>query len=147
MLDYSDREYNMISTIATREELKEAMHAHFVHFDYDQRVQQRLDHLRQGSRSPNEHYSEMRKLMHKIGMRYPDKIILSKFITSLNRDIGKQVEHKRYTNVLDALHHATMLYDNAQRRTAFGAPRRWSSLPLPTPFSGVDPSPPTRNQS
>ena len=94
MLDYSDREYNMISTIATREELKEAMHAHFVHFDYDQRVQQRLDHLRQGSRSPNEHYSEMRKLMHKIGMRYPDKIILSKFITSLNRDIGEQVEHK-----------------------------------------------------
>src|SRR6185295_19538041 len=57
-----DRARNGDDPIETWEELKEALKFRFVPVDFTARVHERLEQLKQGSRSPDEYYKELKTL-------------------------------------------------------------------------------------
>ena len=131
-----DREYHNELAVATWAELKVLMRARFIPIDYEQQLLLKVERLRQGPRSPDEFYKELRTLLQRSSSRYNDVYILAKFLSGLNSDVSEIVEQWRHTNLIDALHHANHAYERIQSKKSAGSTRRmWGSQEANTELS------------
>ncbi len=122
-----ERERDHDEPIDTWEELKQVMRSRFIPIDHEQQLLLRIERLRQGNRSPDEYYKDLRSLLQRSGSRQPDSYILAKFLAGLNSDVGEVVEQLRHTSPIDALHHATHIYERNLKKRAAAPSRRWNT--------------------
>ena len=91
-----ERAYMGYPPITTWEDLKTALRERFVPEDYVDRVQVKLERIKQGSRTPDEFYKELKQLVFRSGIRFPERYVISKFIGGLNLDTVSHVEMQRF---------------------------------------------------
>ena len=87
-----DRELNGDPPITTWNGLKELLKRRFFPMDYTQQVFILLERLKQGVRTSEEYYKELRSLLQRTGMRHSEAYIIAKFIGGLYYEVTESVE-------------------------------------------------------
>ena len=156
--DKEEREYNGYPPIDTWDELKTALRHRFVPEDFTARLHSRLEQLRQGTKTPDEYYKELKILIYRSGLRFPEGYVISKFINCLNPDLKAIVSKQHFvrgTTIEEILHYTNHIYENLPQRKSYSSNNRpWnnqgggsSSYPTRRPESKQDaPAVPTRRE-
>ena len=83
--------------ISTWQELKEALEEWFVPQDYAECLHAKLEQVCQGNRTPDEYYKELRTLIFRSGLHFPDGYVISKFINGLSVELKNIVSMQHFT--------------------------------------------------
>ncbi|KAK1611264.1 hypothetical protein QYE76_034937 [Lolium multiflorum] len=101
-----NREEDREQPIRTWRAMKEAMTARFVPTNYLRNIYDKLTLLRQGVKTVDEYYMEMKMLMQRGRVRESLEMTMQRFLNGLKYDIKGIVRHYSYTNMNQLLHHA-----------------------------------------
>ena len=74
------------------------LRARFILADHGQQLLLKIEKLRQGPRSPDDYYKDLRALLQRSGTRYEEPYILAKFLAGLNSDVADIVLQIRHTS-------------------------------------------------
>ena len=87
-----NRRRNREYPIETLEEMKAVIKKRFVPSYYNRDLYQKLQSLRQGNRSVDDHYKKMEVAMIRANVEEDRKATMTRFLASLNREIANIVE-------------------------------------------------------
>lgn len=93
--------------IATWEEMKEEMHAHFVPSHYMTDLFNNLQKLKQGTKTVEEFYKEMELTMMRANIQEPEKQTIARYFHGLNYPIKRIVEFQPYSTIVELVHQAS----------------------------------------
>ncbi|KAK1609359.1 hypothetical protein QYE76_033032 [Lolium multiflorum] len=93
--------------IATWEEIKKEMHARFVPTHYMTDLFNKLQKLKQGTKTVEEFYKEMELTMMRANIQESDDQTIARFFNGLNYPIKRIVEFQPYSNMVELVHQAT----------------------------------------
>jgi hypothetical protein len=123
--------------IDTWAEMKRVMRRRFVPSSYQRDLRNRLQNLRQGSKSVDDYYKEMELLLVRSGIREDDESKMARFLHGLNADISGFVEMFPYNNLQDLVDQAMRTERKIQQE---GHGRSYGSRSIPAPWRGQQPS-------
>jgi hypothetical protein len=92
--------------IDTWAEMKKVMRRHFVPSSYQRDLHNRLQNLRQGTKSVDDYYKEMELLLICSGVREDHHSKMARFFHGLNPEISGFVEMFPYNNLQDLVDQA-----------------------------------------
>lgn len=108
------RNNNGEGRVRSWEELKHIMRRRFIPPHYQRELKQRLQRLRQGSRTVEEYYKEMEALIQRADIREDEDDTLARFIVGLNDNILDVLDLQNYVDLPEALQIAIAI-ENQQR--------------------------------
>jgi hypothetical protein len=100
----NQREKNDELPVTTWAEMKREMRARFVPKHYKRELFDKLQNLKQGSKSVEEYYKEMEQAMIRAHVHEDDEQSMARFVSNLNRLIKRVVEFQTYNNVVELVH-------------------------------------------
>ncbi|KAH9687341.1 hypothetical protein KPL70_014729 [Citrus sinensis] len=125
------RRRNRERPINTWEEMKAIMRRRFVLSHYYRELHQRLQSLKQGSRSVEDYQKEMEIIMIRVNIEEEREATMARFLHGLNQDIANVVDLQHYVELEDMVH-MTMkverqLKKKGSTRTNLGSSSSWKS--------------------
>ena len=112
------RRRNRERAITNWQELKEVMRKRFVPRHYHREIMQRLQVLRQGSKSVDDYYKEMEMLMSRANLEEEEETTMARFLAGLNKEIADRVDLQQYWELEEMVHIAIKVEKQLQGRTA-----------------------------
>ena len=119
--------------------MKREMRARFVPKHYKRDLFDKLQNLKQGTKSVEEYYKEMEQAMIRARVHEDEEQSMACFLSSLNKPIKRVVKFQTYNNVVELVHIAQkaerQLHDDAKptKHSAFSS-RASSSAPKTAKF-------------
>ena len=101
------RERNQQDPISTWDEMKTVMYARFVPEHYRQDLFNKLQQLKQGTKSVEEYYKEIEMTMLRADLKELNEQTMARFLNGLNYPIRKIVEFQPYKTMTELLHQDT----------------------------------------
>ena len=114
----SSRRRNQEYPIETWHDLKTVMKKRFVPRYYHRELMQRLQVLRQGSRSVKDYYKEMEMIITQADLVEDEEATMARFLGRLNKEIADRVELQHYVELEDMVHLAIRIEKQLQSRGA-----------------------------
>ena len=102
--------------VETWEEMKRVMRKRFVSTYYYRELYNKLQNLRQGSRSVKEYYKEMKVAMNRANIEEDREATMARFLAGLNRQIQNVVELQHYIELEDMVHMAIKIENQVKWR-------------------------------
>ena len=102
----TSRRRNRERPIEMWEELKTVMRKHFVPSHYYRELYQKLQNLRQGSRSVDDYFKDMEMAMSRLNVEEDREATMARFLAGLNREVAHTVELYHYVELKDIVHMA-----------------------------------------
>ncbi|KAK1693826.1 hypothetical protein QYE76_010523 [Lolium multiflorum] len=93
--------------IDTWEEMKEEMHARFVPTHYETDLFNKLQKLKQGTKTVEEFFKEMVLTMMRANIQESEQQTIARFFNGLNYPIKRIVEFQPYSNMVELVHQAS----------------------------------------
>ncbi|KAK1648812.1 hypothetical protein QYE76_066617 [Lolium multiflorum] len=93
--------------IDTWEEMKEEMQARFVPSHYKTDLFNKLQKLKQGTKSVEEFFKEMELTMMRANIQESENQTIARFLNGLNYPIKRIVEFQQYSNMVELVHQAS----------------------------------------
>ncbi|KAK1602197.1 hypothetical protein QYE76_018181 [Lolium multiflorum] len=93
--------------IDTWEEMKEEMHARFVPTHYETDLFNKLQKLKQGTKTVEEFFKEMELTMMRANIQESEQQTIARFFNGLNYPIKRIVEFQPYSNMVELVHQAS----------------------------------------
>ncbi|XP_057811643.1 uncharacterized protein LOC131025875, partial [Salvia miltiorrhiza] len=112
----TSRRRNSEPPIQTWQEMKAVMRKRFVPNHYYRELFNKLQTLRQGSRSVDEYYKEMEVAMIRANVVEEREATMARFLTGLHWDIRDKVELQHYVELEDMVHMAIKIENQLKRR-------------------------------
>ncbi|XP_057785651.1 uncharacterized protein LOC131003187, partial [Salvia miltiorrhiza] len=112
----TSRRRNNEPPIQTWQEMKAVMRKRFVPNHYYRELFNKLQTLRQGSRSVDEYYKEMEVSMIRANVVEEREATMARFLTGLHWDIRDKVELQHYVELEDMVHMAIKIENQLKRR-------------------------------
>ncbi|KAK1607883.1 hypothetical protein QYE76_031556 [Lolium multiflorum] len=101
------REENGEDPIDTWEEMKEEMQARFVPVHYKTNLFNKLQKLKQGTKTVEEFYKEIELNMMRANIQESEEQTIARFFNGLNYTIKRIVEFQPYSNMVELVHQAS----------------------------------------
>jgi cysteinyl-tRNA synthetase len=114
--------------------MKRETRARFVPKHYKRELFDKLQNLKQGSKSVEEYYKEMEQAMIRAHVHEDEEQSMARFLSGLNRPIKRVVEFQTYNNVVELVHIAQkaerQLHDDAKpsKQSTFSSKASSSAL-------------------
>src|SRR4051812_29449007 len=86
--------------------MKQVMHDRFIPCNYIRSLYDKLQNLKQGTKSVDDYYQEMELIMQRARVREHPEQTLQRFLSGLTYNIKRTVRHHQYHHTNDLLHHA-----------------------------------------
>jgi hypothetical protein len=115
----------------TWEETKMLMRKRFVPSHYYRGLYQKLQNLRQGSKSLDEYYKEMEVAMIRANVEEDREATMARFLHGLNCEIADLVEMQHYVELTDMVHQAIKVKEQLKRK---GLARRGPPMTTTNPW-------------
>ena len=93
--------------IATWEDMKRHMHSRFVPAYYTRDLLNRLQELKQGTKSIEEYFKEMETALMRADVRERSEQTMARFLHGMNYPIKRITEFQPYNNMVELVHQAT----------------------------------------
>ena len=87
--------------------MKHVMYARFIPENYHQDLFNKLQQLKQGTKSVEEYYKDMEMIMLRADLKELEEQTMARFVRGLNYPIRKIVDFQPYKNMTELLHQAT----------------------------------------
>ena len=107
---------NRKSAVKTWEEMKRVMRKRFVSIYYYWELYNKLQNVRQGNRSVEEYYKEMKVAMARTNIEEDREATMARFLAGLNRQIQNAIELQHYVELEDMVHIAIKIANQVKRR-------------------------------
>lgn len=120
--------------IATWDEMKTVMRKRFIPTHYYRDMFNRLQRLRQGSRSVEEYFQDLEMTLMRTGVDEEREATMARFLSGLNRDIARQVEIKQFIDMEDLVHMAIVVEKQLKTDST-----RYNRFPDKTPWQSTFP--------
>jgi RNA-splicing ligase RtcB len=111
--------------------MKMLMRKCFVPSHYYRGLYQKLQNLRQGSKSVDDYYKEMEVAMIKANVEEDREATMARFLHKLNREIAEVVEMQHYVELTDMVHQAIKVEEQFKRK---GLARRGQPVATTSPW-------------
>src|SRR4051812_19081966 len=92
--------------IITWRTMKQVMRDRFIPRNYIRSLYDKLQNLKQGTKSVDDYYQEMELIMQRARVREESEQTLQRFLSGLTYNIKRIVRHHQYHDMNDLLHHA-----------------------------------------
>ena len=124
--DYqSNREKQEEPPVTTWTEMKNVMYARFVPEHYRQDLFDKLQNLKQGTKTIEEFYKEMEMTMMRADVKELEEQTIARFLNGLSRPIRKIVDFQPYKTLVNLLHQATKAERHLQKEHAYEKQRAY----------------------
>ncbi|XP_057812070.1 uncharacterized protein LOC131026252 [Salvia miltiorrhiza] len=122
----TSRRRNNEPSIQSWQEMKAVMRKRFVPTHYYRELFNKLQTLRQGSRSVDEYYKEMEVAMIRANVEEEREATMARFLAGLHWDIRDKVELQHYVELEDMVHMAIKIETQLKRRNNTSSNQRQS---------------------
>jgi hypothetical protein len=126
-----NRRRNREPPVDTWEEMKMLMRKRFVPSHYYRGLYQKLQNLRQGSKSVDDYYKEMELAMIRANVEEDREATMARFLHGLNREIADVVEMQHYVELTDIVHQAIKVEEQLKRK---GLARKGQPMATTSPW-------------
>ncbi|KAK1641639.1 hypothetical protein QYE76_059444 [Lolium multiflorum] len=128
--------------IDTWEEMKEEMQARFVPTHYKTDLFNKLQKLKQGTKTVEEFYKEMELTMMQANIQESENQTIARFFNGLNYPIKRIVEFQKYSNVVELVHQASKAERQVNEDIKYSKTKQYfaSKIATPPPTTSVKPS-------
>ncbi|KAK1694555.1 hypothetical protein QYE76_011252 [Lolium multiflorum] len=128
--------------IDTWEEMKEEMQARFVPTHYTTDLFNKLQKLKQGTKTVEEFFKEMELTMMRANIQESENQTIARFFNGLNYPIKRIVEFQQYSNMVELVHQASKAERQVNEDIKYSKSKQYfaSKLATPTPTTSVKPS-------
>jgi hypothetical protein len=117
--------------IDTWEEMKMLMRKRFVPSHYYRGLYQKLQNLRQGSKSVDDYYKEMEVAMIRANVEEDWEATMARFLHGLNHEIAYVIEMQHYVELTDMVHQAIKVEEQFKQK---GLARRGQPMATTSPW-------------
>ncbi|KAK1595418.1 hypothetical protein QYE76_007718 [Lolium multiflorum] len=128
--------------IDTWEEMKEEMHARFVPTHYETDLFNKLQKLKQGTKTVEEFFKEMELTMMRANIQESENQTIARFFNGLNYPIKRIVEFQQYSNMVELVHQASKAERQVNEDIKYSKSKQYfaSKLATSTPTTSVKPT-------
>ncbi|KAK1602161.1 hypothetical protein QYE76_017204 [Lolium multiflorum] len=128
--------------IDTWEDMKEEMQARFVPTHYKTDLFNKLQKLKQGTKTVEEFFKEMELTMMRANIQESENQTIARFFNGLNYPIKKIVEFQPYSNMVELVHQASKAERQVNEDIKYSKSKQYfaSKLATSTPTTSVKPS-------
>ncbi|KAK1595958.1 hypothetical protein QYE76_059205 [Lolium multiflorum] len=128
--------------IDTWEDMKEEMQARFVPTHYKTDLFNKLQKLKQGTKTVEEFFKEMELTMMRANIQESENQTIARFFNGLNYPIKKIVEFQQYSNMVELVHQASKAERQVNEDIKYSKSKQYfaSKLATSTPTTSVKPS-------
>ncbi|KAK1627990.1 hypothetical protein QYE76_002305 [Lolium multiflorum] len=128
--------------IDTWEEMKEEMQARFVPTHYKTDLFNKLQKLKQGTKTVEEFYKEMELTMMRANIQESENQTIARFFNGLNYPIKRIVEFQQYSNMVELVHQASKAERQVNEDIKYSKSKQYfaSKLATTTPTTSVKPT-------
>ncbi|KAK1602094.1 hypothetical protein QYE76_017137 [Lolium multiflorum] len=128
--------------IDTWEDMKEEMQARFVPTHYKTDLFNKLQKLKQGTKTVEEFFKEMELTMMRANIQESKNQTIARFFNGLNYPIKKIVEFQQYSNMVELVHQASKAERQVNEDIKYSKSKQYfaSKLATSTPTTSVKPS-------
>src|SRR4051812_23212413 len=147
--DYqSNREKQEEPPVTTWTEMKNVMYARFVPEHYRQDLFDKLQNLKQDTKTIEEFYKEMEMTMMRADVKELEEQTIARFLNGLNHPIRKIVDFQSYKTLVNLLHEATKAERHIQKEHVYDKKRAYfASINSNTPSKPTNQAPSSSKQS
>ncbi|XP_024010922.1 uncharacterized protein LOC112086244 [Eutrema salsugineum] len=92
------------------------MRHRFVPTHYHRELHTKLRGLTQGTKSVDDYFQEIERLMLKANVQEPEDATMARFLSGLNRDLQDRMELQEYANMSEMLHKAVLVEQQLKRK-------------------------------
>ncbi|KAK1601877.1 hypothetical protein QYE76_016460 [Lolium multiflorum] len=128
--------------IDTWEDMKEEMEARFVPKHYKTDLFNKLQKLKQGTKTVEEFFKEMELTMMRANIQESEDQTIARFFNGLNYPIKRVVEFQQYSNMVELVHQASKAERQVNEDIKYSKSKQYfaSKLATPTPTTSVKPT-------
>ncbi|KAK1608011.1 hypothetical protein QYE76_031684 [Lolium multiflorum] len=128
--------------IDTWEDMKEEMQARFVPTHYKTDLFNKLQKLKQGTKTVEEFFKEMELTMMRANIQESEDQTIARFFNGLNYPIKRVVEFQQYSNMVELVHQASKAERQVNEDIKYSKSKQYfaSKLATSTPTTSVKPS-------
>ncbi|KAK1645777.1 hypothetical protein QYE76_063582 [Lolium multiflorum] len=128
--------------IDTWEEMKEEMHARFVPTHYETDLFNKLQKLKQGTKTVEEFFKEMELTMMRANIQESEQQTIARFFNGLNYPIKRIVEFQPYSNMVELVHQASKAERQVSEDIKYSKSKSYfaSKFATTTPTTSVKPT-------
>ncbi|KAK1682133.1 hypothetical protein QYE76_042981 [Lolium multiflorum] len=128
--------------IDTWEDMKEEMEARFVPKHYKTDLFNKLQKLKQGTKTVEEFFKEMELTMMRANIQESENQTIARFFNGLNYPIKRIVEFQQYSNMVELVHQASKAERQVNEDIKYSKSKQYfaSKLATSTPTTSVKPS-------
>ncbi|KAK1595650.1 hypothetical protein QYE76_017284 [Lolium multiflorum] len=128
--------------IDTWEDMKEEMQARFVPTHYKTDLFNKLQKLKQGTKTVEEFFKEMELTMMRANIQESENQTIARFFNGLNYPIKRIVEFQQYSNMVELVHQASKAERQVNEDIKYSKSKQYfaSKLATSTPTTSVKPS-------
>ncbi|KAK1665949.1 hypothetical protein QYE76_054108 [Lolium multiflorum] len=128
--------------IDTWEDMKEEMQARFVPTHYKTDLFNKLQKLKQGTKTVEEFFKEMELTMMRANIQESENQTIARFFNGLNYPVKKIVEFQQYSNMVELVHQASKAERQVNEDIKYSKSKQYfaSKLATSTPTTSVKPS-------
>ncbi|KAK1595948.1 hypothetical protein QYE76_059195 [Lolium multiflorum] len=128
--------------IDTWEDMKEEMQARFVPTHYKTDLFNKLQKLKQGTKTVEEFFKEMELTMMRANIQESENQTIARFFNGLNYPIKRIVEFQQYSNMVELVHQASKAERQVNEDIKYSKSKQYfaSKLATSTPTTSVKPT-------
>ncbi|KAK1561505.1 hypothetical protein QYE76_007581 [Lolium multiflorum] len=128
--------------IDTWEDMKEEMEARFVPKHYKTDLFNKLQKLKQGTKTVEEFFKEMELTMMRANIQESENQTIARFFNGLNYPIKRVVEFQQYSNMVELVHQASKAERQVNEDIKYSKSKQYfaSKLATSTPTTSVKPT-------
>ncbi|KAK1680991.1 hypothetical protein QYE76_041839 [Lolium multiflorum] len=128
--------------IDTWEDMKEEMEARFVPKHYKTDLFNKLQKLKQGTKTVEEFFKEMELTMMRANIQESENQTIARFFNGLNYPIKRIVEFQQYSNMVELVHQASKAERQVNEDIKYSKSKQYSAskLATTTPTTSVKPT-------
>ncbi|KAK1679241.1 hypothetical protein QYE76_040089 [Lolium multiflorum] len=128
--------------IDTWEDMKEEMQARFVPTHYKTNLFNKLQKLKQGTKTVEEFFKEMELTMMRANIQESENQTIARFFNGLNYPIKRIVEFQQYSNMVELVHQASKAERQVNEDIKYSKSKQYfaSKLATSTPTTSVKPT-------
>ncbi|KAK1665070.1 hypothetical protein QYE76_053229 [Lolium multiflorum] len=128
--------------IDTWEDMKEEMQARFVPTHYKTDLFNKLQKLKQGTKTVEEFFKEMELTMMRANIQESENQTIARFFNGLNYPIKRIVEFQQYSNMVELVHQASKAERQVNEDIKYSKSKQYfaSKLATTTPTTSVKPT-------
>ncbi|KAK1614260.1 hypothetical protein QYE76_019777 [Lolium multiflorum] len=128
--------------IDTWEDMKEEMEARFVPKHYNTDLFNKLQKLKQGTKTVEEFFKEMELTMMRANIQESENQTIARFFNGLNYPIKRIVEFQQYSNMVELVHQASKAERQVNEDIKYSKSKQYfaSKLATSTPTTSVKPT-------